>query len=52
MIYLLRHATVPAILVECGFLSTPAECEKLCEETYRHELALAIYASVSGFLAK
>ena len=52
MIYLLRHATVPAILVECGFLSTPAECEKLCEETYRHELALAIYSSVSGFLAK
>lgn len=52
MIYLLHHATVPAVLVECGFLSTPAECEKLSDETYRHELALAIYSSVVGFLAK
>lgn len=49
-IYLLQHATVPAVLVECGFLSTPEECEKLSDETYRRELALAIFSSVSEFL--
>jgi N-acetylmuramoyl-L-alanine amidase len=31
-IYLLRHASVPAVLVECGFLSTPTECERLYQD--------------------
>ena len=52
MIYLLHHATVPAILVECGFLSSPAECEKLSDEAYRRELALAVFSSISWFLEK
>lgn len=47
LIYLLHKATVPAILIECGFLSTPSECEKLSDEAYRQELALAIFASLS-----
>ena len=45
-IYLLRNATVPAILVECGFLTTPAECERLCDDTYRKMLALAIFEAL------
>ncbi len=46
-IYLLRHAKVPAILVECGFLSTPTECERLCDGSYRNMLALVIFEAVS-----
>lgn len=45
-IYLLRHATTPAILVECGFLSTPDECLKLCDKTYQQKLALAIFSAI------
>ncbi len=45
-IFLLRHARVPAILVECGFLSTPAECERLCDETYRKMLALCLFEAI------
>ena len=46
-IYVLKHAALPAILVECGFLSTPRECEKLCDEGYRKALALAIFCAVT-----
>ena len=45
-IYLLRHAQTPAILVECGFLSTPAECERLTDAQYRRQLSLAIFAAI------
>lgn len=45
-IYLLRHARVPAILIECGFLSTPTECEKLCDPAYQHRLATAIFTAI------
>lgn len=41
-IYLLHHTTVPAVLVECGFLSNPHEREQLLSETYRQQLAFAI----------
>lgn len=45
-IYLLRHAKVPAILVECGFLSTPADCKRLCDVTYRRQLILALFSAI------
>ena len=46
-IYLLRHAKTPAILIECGFLSTPAECERLCDPLYRMQLAAVFFAAIS-----
>lgn len=45
-IYILRHAKTPAILIECGFISTPAECEKLCDSRYQQELVLALFAAI------
>ena len=45
-IYILRHAATPAILVECGFLSTPADCERLCNPTYQKQFALALCAAI------
>ena len=45
-IYLLRHAKSPAVLVECGFLSTPAECERLCDPVYQKKLALTLFDAI------
>lgn len=41
-VYLMKHITCPAVLVECGFLSNPAEEEKLRSGSYQTQLALSI----------
>lgn len=41
-IYLLHHLECPAVLVECGFLSNPAEAALLGDENYRQQLALTL----------
>ena len=46
-IYLLKHASVPAVLVECGFLSSPSECARLCDEAYQAKLAEVLFAAIS-----
>lgn len=47
-IYLMKHVTCPAILVECGFLSNPQEAERLQGSAYQQQLAICIAA---GFLS-
>lgn len=49
-IYLLKNCQVPAVLVECGFLSNRAETEKLCTESYQKEMAAAIYNGLIDYL--
>lgn len=44
-IYLMRNITCPAILVECGFLSSPTEEVKLRSDSYQTELAICIAAT-------
>lgn len=46
-IYLMKHVTVPAILVECGFLSNSTETARLQEPSYQLKLAAAI---ATGYL--
>lgn len=41
-IYLLRKLECPAVLVECGFLSSPEEATLLGDESYRQQLALVL----------
>ena len=41
-VYILRHIECPAILIECGFLSSPEEAALLADETYRQQLALVL----------
>lgn len=41
-VYLMKHITCPAILVECGFLSNPTEEGKLRSGNYQTQLALCI----------
>ena len=48
-VFLLSHTTVPAILVECGFLSNPAECEKLAQQDYQRQMAFAVAGGVFSF---
>ncbi len=41
-IYLLHKLQCPAVLVECGFLSSPEEAARLGDESYRQQLALTL----------
>ncbi len=41
-IYILDRISVPAVLIECGFLSNREECELLSDEEYRKKLSLVI----------
>ena len=41
-IYLLHRCDIPAVMVECGFLSNEEELSRLKDETYRRQLALVI----------
>ena len=45
-IFLLDRMNIPSVLVECGFLSNPAECERLCDEAYQNELAAVICCAI------
>lgn len=45
-IYLLNNATIPAVLVECGFLSNAEEEQKLKDKNYQRKLAWAIYCGI------
>lgn len=49
-IYLLHQCQVPAVLVECGFLSNYEEAEKLSTETYQKDMAAAIYNGLIDYL--
>jgi len=41
-VYLMNHVTCPAVLVECGFLSNPAEEALLRDDTYQRKLAAVL----------
>lgn len=45
-IYLLHKLEIPAVLVECGFLSNVEEAARLGDEEYRRALALSIFLSI------
>lgn len=49
-IYILYHATEPAVLVECGFLSNPEETAKLNDESYRQQMAQAIADGIEKYI--
>ena len=45
-IYIMNHIQCPAVLVECGFLSNPAEEEKLTSTSYQCRLGVILAASI------
>ena len=48
-IYLLDRIQTPAVLVECGFLSNPAEAERLSKEAYRYAVASVIFGAIAPY---
>lgn len=48
-IYLLNNAKIPAIVVECGFLSNPEECAKLADKNYQSEMAFSVYCGLMDY---
>ncbi len=51
-IFLMEHITLPAVLVECGFLSNHEERELLKTEAYQTKLAMSIYGSLLTYLTE
>jgi len=47
--YLLYNATVPAVLVECGFLSNAGELALLKQEDYQQKIAFSIYCGIMEY---
>lgn len=47
-IYLMKKLQCPAVVVECGFLSNPAEAERLRQPEYQKQLAVCI---IGGYLS-
>lgn len=49
-IYLLDGATIPSVLVECGFLTNAEEAAKFESDEYRRQIAFTIFCSITEFL--
>lgn len=47
--YLLNNSRIPAVLIECGFLSNPEEREKLMQEEYQDKVANLIFAGTLNY---
>ena len=48
-IYLMEHIHCPGLLIECGFLSNPAEEQKLISPEYQKRLAAVMAAVLARF---
>lgn len=50
-VYLMEHIQRPGVLIECGFLSNPAEEARLRDPEYQRKLCCVIAAGVNQYLA-
>ena len=44
--YILKQTSIPAVIVECGFLSSPTETRLLVDGEYQERMAWAIYKGI------
>lgn len=51
-LYMYRNTTTPGVLVECGYLSNPAERKLLQKEEYQKRLAKTIIKGIIDFMRK
>lgn len=49
-VYLINQAVSTAVMVECGFMSNKNEAEKLTDNFYQYEMALAIAKGIVDYL--
>ncbi len=47
--YVLRTTEIPAVIVECGFLTNPEEEKKLNTDYYQEKMAWSIYLGIIGY---
>lgn len=48
-IFLLHNAKIPAVIVECGFLSNDSELELLKTEEYQYKIAFSILCGIMSY---
>ena len=46
---ILREATMPAVLIEAGFMSNPAEARKIYSAAWRRQLAQSIVSGINSY---
>ncbi len=49
-IFLLYQAQIPAVMVECGFLSNPMNAKKLADQAFQQKIAFAICEGIEQYL--
>ena len=49
-IYLLKHLSCPAVLLECGFISNESECKSLSSEEYQKRLTEVLCDAIVEFI--
>lgn len=47
--YILKKSAMPTVIVECGFLSNPAEAQLLQDEQYQEKMAFQIYMGIQRY---
>ncbi|MBP3705665.1 MAG: N-acetylmuramoyl-L-alanine amidase, partial [Clostridia bacterium] len=45
----LKNASIPTVIVECGFLSNKAELELLKNEDYQYKMVFCIASGIINF---
>ncbi|EYE87361.1 N-acetylmuramoyl-L-alanine amidase [Fervidicella metallireducens AeB] len=50
--YILKDNKIPSLLIECGFLSNPAEERLLADEGYQNKIAWAIYSGIIKYFTE
>ena len=48
-IYILNNCDIPAVLIECGFISNPNEEQMLLSDKYQNKIAYAISSGLIKF---
>lgn len=48
-VYIIYNATMPAVLVECGFLSNENELKLLKTKEYQQKMAYSIFCGVEDY---
>lgn len=51
-IYIMDHLNIPAVIVECGFLSNPEETELLKTDDYQNKIAWGIFIGLQTYFSE
>lgn len=51
-VYIIKGLDIPTVLVECGFLSNPAEEKLLQKSSYQKKVAWAIYMGIQNYFSQ